>query len=439
MTSYLRYKQHLAVVDADDTEIESWITVRGNHIPIKKGQTKEEAVKSFISSKKKNLVDNHNRLIEATKLEKQGYFGKETPSHSKAITKSAIEMGKEEKNLEELMEFGVKEANKYDREYYARWSAGQEPHTLKTEQIEKDLNAYRQMRISKPDDNELLDKIHDLSDELKLRKNIEESKPESKYDPEFETVRKNALANGNVYGGKYTQKSKAEAYKEYKNDTSSKENMKKANEFVNGSGNTQKPTPAEEHTTTRTILTMFHKHYDDLYDGKTKHNASLVKEFDDKMAKDPEFKKQVQAFVRERGDVLSSDREVEAYMLAYNTTKNKLEPANKKLADFHEKANKLYTYHQDPSHGWVEVPLEDIKELGLNPSEFSYKDSKNAYLEEDVDRMEFEKAFEKKYGKKPEMIEKHTDEESFVRKLGRFSKDNNDTKKRWSADWKKNK
>ena len=62
----------------------------------------------------------------------------------------------------------------------------------------------------------------------------EKGKQESKYDPEFEVVRKNALANGNVYGGKYTQKSKAEAYKEYKNDTSSKENMKKANEFVNG-------------------------------------------------------------------------------------------------------------------------------------------------------------------------------------------------------------
>lgn len=47
MTSYLRYKQELRIVqDADD--IESWITVRGNHIPIKKGQSKEEAVKSFL-------------------------------------------------------------------------------------------------------------------------------------------------------------------------------------------------------------------------------------------------------------------------------------------------------------------------------------------------------------------------------------------------------
>lgn len=40
-----------ATFDADDDNIESWITVRGNHIPIKKGESKEEAVKNFIASK----------------------------------------------------------------------------------------------------------------------------------------------------------------------------------------------------------------------------------------------------------------------------------------------------------------------------------------------------------------------------------------------------
>lgn len=51
MPSYLSYLNQMAVLDADDNEIESWITVRGNHIPIKKGQSKEDAVKSFIASK----------------------------------------------------------------------------------------------------------------------------------------------------------------------------------------------------------------------------------------------------------------------------------------------------------------------------------------------------------------------------------------------------
>ena len=37
--------------EPDDPNIESWITVKGNHIPIKKNQTKEEAVKEFLEKK----------------------------------------------------------------------------------------------------------------------------------------------------------------------------------------------------------------------------------------------------------------------------------------------------------------------------------------------------------------------------------------------------
>lgn len=52
MPSYISYKQSLQKsVDADDSNIESWITVRGNHIPVMKGQSKEEAVKAFIEKK----------------------------------------------------------------------------------------------------------------------------------------------------------------------------------------------------------------------------------------------------------------------------------------------------------------------------------------------------------------------------------------------------
>ncbi len=32
-------------------EIEYWITVNGNHIPVKKGQTKEDAISSFLKDK----------------------------------------------------------------------------------------------------------------------------------------------------------------------------------------------------------------------------------------------------------------------------------------------------------------------------------------------------------------------------------------------------
>ena len=64
MPSYTQYMRQMAVMDADD-DIESWITVKGNHIPIKKGQSKEDAVKSFI--------------------EKKGGSGEKKPEKSKAL------------------------------------------------------------------------------------------------------------------------------------------------------------------------------------------------------------------------------------------------------------------------------------------------------------------------------------------------------------------
>lgn len=51
MPSYLSYKRQIAVLDENNDDI-TWITVKGNHIPIKKGQNKEEAIKSFFESKK---------------------------------------------------------------------------------------------------------------------------------------------------------------------------------------------------------------------------------------------------------------------------------------------------------------------------------------------------------------------------------------------------
>lgn len=48
MPSYSQYKRQ--IMDADDN-IETWITVKGNHIPIMKGQSKEEAVQAFLEKK----------------------------------------------------------------------------------------------------------------------------------------------------------------------------------------------------------------------------------------------------------------------------------------------------------------------------------------------------------------------------------------------------
>lgn len=44
-------------------------------------------------------------------------------------------------------------------------------------------------------------------------------------------------------------------------------------------------------------------------------------------------------------------------------------------------------FHNDPGHGWLEVPLTDLATLGIKGeiSPFSYQDERNAYLEEDLD------------------------------------------------------
>lgn len=46
-----------------------------------------------------------------------------------------------------------------------------------------------------------------------------------------------------------------------------------------------------------------------------------------------------------------------------------------------------YIYHQDPSHGWVEVPMAELRALGIagRISPWSYRDGETAYLEEDDD------------------------------------------------------
>lgn len=116
MPSYSSYMRQMSVLDKDDDI--TWITVKGNHIPIKKGQSKEDAVKEFLESKKSG----------SSKSDK-GATSKSAPAKSES--KSA----------------GTKTKKEY-------------PH-------------------------------------------------------EFETGRKNALANPLTYNHRYTQKSKAAAYKEY--------------------------------------------------------------------------------------------------------------------------------------------------------------------------------------------------------------------------------
>mgnify|MGYP003348284643 CR=1 FL=1 len=79
------------------------------------------------------------------------------------------------------------------------------------------------------------------------------------------------------------------------------------------------------------------------------------------------------------------------------------------------------TLHTDPAHGWVEVPLELIINLGLSAkiSSYSYRKGFNAYLEEDCDAGLLIKAL-KDAGKKIEVVEYHTNRNSKIRSYSHF-------------------
>lgn len=48
---------------------------------------------------------------------------------------------------------------------------------------------------------------------------------------------------------------------------------------------------------------------------------------------------------------------------------------------------KVYNFISDPGHGWLEVPVEEVKALALDITPYSYVDNRKglAYLEEDLD------------------------------------------------------
>lgn len=50
-----------------------------------------------------------------------------------------------------------------------------------------------------------------------------------------------------------------------------------------------------------------------------------------------------------------------------------------------------YVYHEDPGHGWLEVPTAQVRALGVKVTTYSYQsgDGLTMYLEEDLDMSRF--------------------------------------------------
>ena len=84
--------------------------------------------------------------------------------------------------------------------------------------------------------------------------------------------------------------------------------------------------------------------------------------------------------------------------------------------------NKTFKYYQDPGHGWIAVKIKVLESLGLSPSDFtvySYLKGKTMYLEEDDDASKFVETWIKKFGSRPNVVEKHTNKNSPIRSYPR--------------------
>lgn len=79
------------------------------------------------------------------------------------------------------------------------------------------------------------------------------------------------------------------------------------------------------------------------------------------------------------------------------------------------------TFYSDPSHGWAEIPISLINDLGIGQkiSHYSYKNGDFAYLEEDCDLGIFMRSAEAK-GWDISFKDIHTNSDSFIRNFQRY-------------------
>ena len=278
MPSYSQYKRQLAVLDADDTDIEAWITVKGNHIPIKKGQSKEEAVKSFIESKNGG--------------------------------KSAA-------------------PKKDSKPYTVQQITGKAP--------------FDPMKTDDKFKYQLLDRMRQDNDYW--------------------------LKNG-------------------KNDKN-------------------------------------------LWAGNPKEQIATMRKLHNSLSEKPEWLTEEQI------------NEYETKMLG--TPKNKMskpssatgggESTNASQHDLNRNgsAEHPYTFHEDAGHGWLAVPLGDLKGLNLDISTFSYTDGKYVYLEEDADAPAFEKAYKEKYGADPVFNNQYDGDRSDIRTMKSYKSEKKEEQQKSSG------
>lgn len=286
MPSYTAYKRQ--VMDADDNI--TWITMNGNHIPIKEGQTKEEAVKEFLASKGKSGEGSAKHGSGEYKAKSEHLGGRINtnidPNREKAgKTKYdpsddfATQLYKHKKDTQSKGEGSAKH--------------GSGEYKAKSEKNDESFN-YR-----------LLDRLR-TDNEYYLGNGGRNDKHLWAGNPKDQIAKMRELYKGLSKKPEWLTEEKINEYEE-----------KMVGKKEGGSF----PQSFSEPKKASGLRSAFGKHYDKLYNDRDLDDKSgyLLDEWD-KHIKDPKFKKAVQEFVEERGDFISSDREVKAFMLAAKET-----------------------------------------------------------------------------------------------------------------------
>ena len=80
-----------------------------------------------------------------------------------------------------------------------------------------------------------------------------------------------------------------------------------------------------------------------------------------------------------------------------------------------------YKFFNDPGHGWLEVPIAELKALGIvgQISPYSYRNGNLAYLEEDCDLGRFAAA--KGWSRLPDSVVSVYQENTPIRDFERFA------------------
>lgn len=133
MPSYTQYlRQMSVVVDSSDEDI-TWITVKGNHIPIKKGQNKGDAIKEFFESKKSGSSKSAPAKSESKSAGTQK--SRVPESYKKSVS------GYTKEKHEKAVEHYGNQMAEYHKKYSAAMGGGKNAHNAKI--YENKFEEYR--------------------------------------------------------------------------------------------------------------------------------------------------------------------------------------------------------------------------------------------------------------------------------------------------------